>query len=120
MANKKARRMQPLNVQPYGARKTIFVNFSDTCNTMQRQVRAAVQPVQPAQQTLSSSHHHGAVRSTCSDDAGCVPQADHVLSYLLAELGTQGSIDGKSRLVLKVRVCVFASTPETNVACRTQ
>jgi hypothetical protein len=36
-------------------------------------------------------------------------QAEHVLSFLLAELGTQGSIDGQQRLVLKGRF-----TPKVN------
>lgn len=58
--------MQPPQVAPYGSRKTIFINFTDICNTMQR-------------------------------------QAEYVLSFLLAELGTQGSIDGQQRLVLKGR-----------------
>lgn len=30
-------------------------------------------------------------------------QADHVMNYLLVELGTSGSLDGQQRLVVKGR-----------------
>ncbi|XP_052173894.1 eukaryotic translation initiation factor 2 subunit beta-like isoform X2 [Diospyros lotus] len=58
--------MRPPQVLREGTKKTVFVNFMDSCKTMHR-------------------------------------QPEHVMTFLLAEMGTTGSLDGQQRLVVKGR-----------------
>jgi translation initiation factor 2 subunit 2 len=58
--------MKPPQLVKQGTKKTIWVNFSDNCKSMNR-------------------------------------TPEHVFSFFMAELGTEGSIDGNQRLVIRGR-----------------
>jgi len=59
-------KMKPPQLVKQGTKKTIWVNFSDNCKSMNR-------------------------------------TPEHVFSFFMAELGTEGSIDGNQRLVIRGR-----------------
>ncbi|KAF6175800.1 hypothetical protein GIB67_031987 [Kingdonia uniflora] len=66
--------MRPPQVLREGTKKTVFVNFMDLCKT----------------QVVFASK------------SGCIGSR-HVMTFLLAEMGTSGSLDGQQRLVVKGR-----------------
>ncbi|KAA0065904.1 eukaryotic translation initiation factor 2 subunit beta [Cucumis melo var. makuwa] len=68
--------MRPPQVLREGTKKTVFVNFMDLFSDL-----AQIVPRK----------------------GGMHRQPDHVMAFLLAELGTSGSLDGQQRLVVKGR-----------------
>ncbi|XP_031377874.1 eukaryotic translation initiation factor 2 subunit beta-like isoform X2 [Punica granatum] len=69
--------MRPPQVLREGTKKTVFVNFMDLCKTLNVLILE-----------INFRMHR---------------QPDHVQAFLLAELGTSGSLDGQQRLVVKGR-----------------
>jgi len=64
LIEKKRRNMKPPQLTRMGTKKTLWVNFQETCSMMQR-------------------------------------SPEHVFQFFMAELGTEGSIDGNQRLVIR-------------------
>eukprot|EP00544_Gedaniella_sp_CCMP2646_P015058 CAMPEP_0202486502 /NCGR_PEP_ID=MMETSP1361-20130828/5067_1 /ASSEMBLY_ACC=CAM_ASM_000849 /TAXON_ID=210615 /ORGANISM="Staurosira complex sp., Strain CCMP2646" /LENGTH=238 /DNA_ID=CAMNT_0049115679 /DNA_START=17 /DNA_END=733 /DNA_ORIENTATION=- len=64
LMEKKRRNIKPPQLTLLGSKKTLWVNYQETCTMMQR-------------------------------------DPEHVYSFFMAELGTEGSIDGNQRLVIR-------------------
>ncbi|RVX22932.1 Eukaryotic translation initiation factor 2 subunit beta [Vitis vinifera] len=81
--------MRPPQVLREGTKKTVFVNFMDLCKTG---LPFGSNNSCSFVGILYMSGMHWMHR-----------QPDHVMAFLLAELGTSGSLDGQQRLVVKGR-----------------
>ena len=73
--------MKPPNVSRAGTKKTAFINFVEICRLW----------VDATQRVVT--------RSTCR----LKRQPKHVMQFLMAELGTSGSVDGSNQLIIKGR-----------------
>uniref|UniRef100_A0A0D9Z6W3 Eukaryotic translation initiation factor 2 subunit beta n=1 Tax=Oryza glumipatula TaxID=40148 RepID=A0A0D9Z6W3_9ORYZ len=80
--------MRPPQVLREGTKKTVFVNFMDLCKT-------------PAFISEKINYHELTVIIVYTSRMHRQPE--HVMMFLLAEMGTSGSLDGQQRLVIKGR-----------------
>ncbi|XP_075521874.1 eukaryotic translation initiation factor 2 subunit beta isoform X1 [Primulina tabacum] len=77
--------MRPPQVLREGTKKTVFVNFMDLCKTY---IITSVGKIYLIVDLISLWMRR---------------QPEHVMTFLLAEMGTSGSLDGQQRLVVKGR-----------------
>lgn len=77
--------MRPPQVLRVGTKKTSFANFTEICRTLHRFV-----------DSMGKLNRISMKLLPCR-------QPKHLLDFLLAELGTSGSVDGNSQLIIKGR-----------------
>ncbi|KAL6576668.1 hypothetical protein OROMI_010944 [Orobanche minor] len=85
--------MRPPQVLREGTKKIIFVNFMDLCKTYV--IRVNLISSQRLKLNIGCSGVPG--------ESKMHRQHEHVMTYLLAEMGTSGTLDGQQRLVVKGR-----------------
>lgn len=114
LAVRKRHVMPPPQLVRVGTRKTMWANFAQICQLSEQHTRSHTRTQQrrtsadrELEQSVFASQFYfrvsSAVFSVSSPSSSMHRQPEHAMSFFLAEMGTEGSIDGNMRLVIKGR-----------------
>lgn len=104
--------MKPPQVVREGSKRVVIINFGDICKTLNRSQVCAPQSPPPPTTTTNVAFRpalilclgHLLTTAECEPPWMILrPSQDHVFAFMLAEMGTTGSIDASSRMVIKGR-----------------
>lgn len=94
--------MRPPQVLREGTKKTVFVNFMDLCKTYDL-TYLPLHTICSRPAFISEKINYHELTEIIVYTSRMHRQPEHVMMFLLAEMGTSGSLDGQQRLVIKGR-----------------